>query len=99
MLVLPHQPSSDAESQSQSSSFAFSVHSQDSTIDQASSNAEVQSAAKQRRRRTSPEDQAFLEAEYQRNPKPDKAARKHIVDQVALGEKEVQPSLPQEVFE
>ena len=41
-------------------------------------------------RNNSPEDQAFLEAEYQRNPKPDKAARKHIVDQVALGEKEVQ---------
>lgn len=38
----------------------------------------------------SPEDQAILEAEYQRNPKPDKAARIAIVGRVALGEKEVQ---------
>ena len=38
----------------------------------------------------SPEDHAILEAEYQRNPKPDKAARASIVNRVALGEKEVQ---------
>ena len=38
----------------------------------------------------SPEDHAILEAEYQRNPKPDKAARQVIVQRVALGEKEVQ---------
>jgi len=40
----------------------------------------------------SPEDHAILEAEYQLNPKPDKAARMHIVERVALGEKEVQVS-------
>lgn len=40
----------------------------------------------------SPEDHAILEAEYQRNPKPDKAARMQIVERVALGEKEVQVS-------
>lgn len=40
----------------------------------------------------SPEDQATLEAEYKKNPKPDKAARLAIVDQVSLGEKEVQVS-------
>lgn len=40
--------------------------------------------------RFSPEDQAVLEAEYQKNPKPDKAARMDIVRRVALGEKEVQ---------
>ena len=40
----------------------------------------------------SPEDQAILEAEYQQNPKPDKAARLTIVEKVALGEKEVQVS-------
>lgn len=38
----------------------------------------------------SPEDQAILEAEYRKNPKPDKAARMGIVQRVALGEKEVQ---------
>ena len=40
----------------------------------------------------SPEDHAVLEAEYQRNPKPDKAARSEIVGRVSLGEKEVQVS-------
>lgn len=40
----------------------------------------------------SPEDQATLEAEYKRNPKPDKTARLEIVKSVALGEKEVQVS-------
>lgn len=38
----------------------------------------------------SPQDHAYLEAEYDRNPKPDKAARQDIVKHVALGEKEVQ---------
>lgn len=42
----------------------------------------------------SPEDHAILEAEYGRNPKPDKAARMAIVDRVALGEKEVQVNAP-----
>ena len=41
----------------------------------------------------SPEDHAILEAEYQRNPKPDKSARSAIVARVALGEKEVQVSI------
>ncbi|GAB7365951.1 hypothetical protein MBLNU230_g7279t1 [Neophaeotheca triangularis] len=45
---------------------------------------------RQKRKRTSPEDQAVLEAAYKRDPKPDRAARLEIVDQVALGEKEVQ---------
>jgi Homeodomain len=40
----------------------------------------------------SPEDQKILEAEYSRNPKPDRAARLEIVSRVALGEKEVQVS-------
>ena len=40
----------------------------------------------------SPEDHAILEAEYKKNPKPDKAARIEIVNRVALGEKEVQAS-------
>lgn len=38
----------------------------------------------------SKEDEEILKAEYQKNPKPDKAARMEIVTKVALGEKEVQ---------
>lgn len=38
----------------------------------------------------SPDDQAVLEAAYKRDAKPDKAARLQLVQQVALGEKEVQ---------
>ena len=38
----------------------------------------------------SPEDHAILEAEYQKNSKPDKAARAEIVKKVSLEEKAVQ---------
>ena len=41
---------------------------------------------------SSPEDQAILEASYAVNSKPDKAARLQLVEQVGLGEKEVQVS-------
>ncbi|KAA6406824.1 MAG: hypothetical protein FRX48_09322 [Lasallia pustulata] len=71
-------------------SFAFLVHSQDTLTNNLPPNVDNQPLARQKRRRTSPEDQAILEAEYQRNPKPDKAARVAIVNRVALGEKEVQ---------
>jgi len=40
----------------------------------------------------SPGDQAVLEAEYEKNSKPDKAARADVVKHTALGEKEVQVS-------
>ncbi|ORY14418.1 hypothetical protein BCR34DRAFT_623348 [Clohesyomyces aquaticus] len=46
--------------------------------------------ARQKRRRTSKDDEEVLKAEYLKNPKPDKAARMEIVSKVALGEKEVQ---------
>ncbi|KAI4665214.1 uncharacterized protein J4E88_010539 [Alternaria novae-zelandiae] len=46
--------------------------------------------ARQKRRRTSKEDEDVLKSEYLKNPKPDKAARLEIVRKVALGEKEVQ---------
>ncbi|KAF2716960.1 hypothetical protein K431DRAFT_288968 [Polychaeton citri CBS 116435] len=46
--------------------------------------------ARQKRKRTSPEDQAILEAAYLRDPKPDTEARRQLSQQVALGEKEVQ---------
>lgn len=42
----------------------------------------------------SKEDEEVLKAEYQKNPKPDKAARVEIVSKVALGEKEVQVGVP-----
>ena len=38
----------------------------------------------------SPEDQAILEAAYNRDPKPDKKGRLDLVERVTLDEKEVQ---------
>lgn len=53
-----------------------------------------QSPARSDPKTHSQEDQAILEAAYQNDPKPDKAARLKLVNQVALGEKEVQVSGP-----
>ncbi|KAF4554977.1 putative homeobox protein YOX1 [Elsinoe fawcettii] len=69
---------------------AFIVHSSDSLTNNLPPNVDNKPLARQKRRRTSPEDQLILEAEYDKNPKPDKAARMDIVRRVALGEKEVQ---------
>ena len=43
---------------------------------------------------SSSQDKAILEAAYNANPKPDKAARLDIVKRVSLNEKEVQVSAP-----
>ncbi|KAI0176242.1 hypothetical protein GGR52DRAFT_352684 [Hypoxylon sp. FL1284] len=45
---------------------------------------------KGKRKRTTTQDKAILEAAYTSNPKPDKAARLDIVSRVSLNEKEVQ---------
>ncbi|KAF2858224.1 FAD/NAD(P)-binding domain-containing protein [Piedraia hortae CBS 480.64] len=45
---------------------------------------------RQKRKRTSPEDQVILEAAYQRDSRPDKIARLALSQHVSLGEKEVQ---------
>ncbi|KAL9604021.1 MAG: hypothetical protein Q9219_000783 [cf. Caloplaca sp. 3 TL-2023] len=47
------------------------------------------STVRQTRRRTSPEDQAILEAAYRNDPKPDKAARAELAHRVSLNEKEI----------
>ncbi|KAL4928483.1 homeobox domain-containing protein [Aspergillus undulatus] len=73
-----------------SSSYAFLVHSQKTLTQNLPPRVDNKLLARQKRRRTSPEDHAILEAEYQRNPKPDKTARANIVSRVSLGEKEVQ---------
>ncbi|KAF2087429.1 hypothetical protein K490DRAFT_57033 [Saccharata proteae CBS 121410] len=73
-----------------STSLAFLVHSPDTVQRNLPPDVDNKPLARQKRRRTSPEDQKILEAEYQRNPKPDKVARAEIVKRVALGEKEVQ---------
>ncbi|KAL8762453.1 MAG: hypothetical protein Q9184_001536 [Pyrenodesmia sp. 2 TL-2023] len=52
-----------------------------------------QSTARQTRRRTSPEDQAILEAAYQQNSKPDKSVRLQLCHKVAMGEKEISVNL------
>ncbi|EXJ69595.1 uncharacterized protein A1O5_07631 [Cladophialophora psammophila CBS 110553] len=64
--------------------YGFQLHSSNM------SSAETSVAVKAKRRRTSPQDCATLEAAYQQNSKPDKAERAQIVRRVALGEKEVQ---------
>lgn len=69
---------------------AFIVHSAATLTNNLPPNVDNKPLARQKRRRTSPEDQAILETEYQKNSKPDKAARMAIVERVALGEKEVQ---------
>ncbi|PBP19587.1 homeobox domain-containing protein [Diplocarpon rosae] len=55
-----------------------------------SKDSEGRSDNKQKRKRTSPADQAVLEAEYRQYPKPNKAARAVIVEKVSMNEKEVQ---------
>ncbi|EEA26588.1 Homeobox protein yox1 [Talaromyces marneffei ATCC 18224] len=70
--------------------YAFLVHSQKTLTQNLPPRVDNKLLARQKRRRTSPEDHAVLEAEYRKNPKPDKVARASIVSQVSLGEKEVQ---------
>ncbi|KAJ5808463.1 hypothetical protein N7474_009732 [Penicillium riverlandense] len=84
--------------------YAFLVHSQKTLTQNLPPRVDNKLLARQKRRRTrrvsanrrdrvclySPEDHAVLEAEYQKNPKPDKVARASIVSRVSLGEKEVQ---------
>ncbi|KAF7118958.1 hypothetical protein CNMCM5793_008596 [Aspergillus hiratsukae] len=77
-------------SESATLNYAFLVHSQKTLTQNLPPRVDNKLLARQKRRRTSPEDHAILEAEYQRNPKPDKTARANIVSRVSLGEKEVQ---------
>ncbi|KAK3397979.1 hypothetical protein B0T20DRAFT_237449 [Sordaria brevicollis] len=51
---------------------------------------DVERHPKGKRKRTTATDKAILEAAYNANPKPDKAARQDIVNRVSLNEKEVQ---------
>ncbi|KAF2822269.1 hypothetical protein CC86DRAFT_373417 [Ophiobolus disseminans] len=69
---------------------AFLVHSQETVANKMPPGVDNKALARQRRRRTSKEDEDVLKAEYLKNPKPDKAARLEIITKVALGEKEVQ---------
>ncbi|KAF2122636.1 hypothetical protein BDV96DRAFT_482017 [Lophiotrema nucula] len=69
---------------------AFLVHSPQSVANNLPPDVDNKPLARQRRRRTSKEDEEILKTEYLKNPKPDKAARIEIVSKVALGEKEVQ---------
>ncbi|MCJ1402280.1 hypothetical protein MMC11_005500 [Xylographa trunciseda] len=71
-------------------SFTFFVQSQDSLSDDLPPGLEHHERVRSKRKRTSAADHAILEAEYQRNSKPDKTARIEIVRRVALNDKEVQ---------
>ncbi|KAF1927544.1 uncharacterized protein M421DRAFT_101530 [Didymella exigua CBS 183.55] len=70
--------------------FAFLVHSPETVANKMPPDVDNKPLARQKRRRTSKEDEDVLKAEYLINSKPDKAARLEIVRKVALGEKEVQ---------
>ncbi|KAF3490741.1 uncharacterized protein GIQ15_00258 [Arthroderma uncinatum] len=72
------------------SSYSFLIHSNKTLTQDLPPKVDSKVYIRQRRRRTSPEDHAILEAEYQLNPKPDKATRASIVSRVSLGDKEVQ---------
>ncbi|KAF2654593.1 hypothetical protein K491DRAFT_693635 [Lophiostoma macrostomum CBS 122681] len=72
------------------SSLAFLVHSPNTVANDLPPDVDNKPLARQKRRRTSKEDEEVLKAEYLKNPKPDKAARMQLVTKVALGEKEVQ---------
>lgn len=77
---------------SSSPSFPFFNHNASTVPNHLPPSVDDKPLARQKRKRTSPEDQAVLEAYYARDPKPDKAARLELVKKVALGEKEVQVS-------
>lgn len=85
-------PSGDEATTSSSPSAALAFFNHDVTTlpNNLPPSIEDRMTARQRRKRTSPEDQAVLEAYYAQDPKPDKAARLDLVKKVALGEKEVQ---------
>ncbi|KAK2758970.1 hypothetical protein FQN54_003068 [Arachnomyces sp. PD_36] len=92
-----HDPPGPAKSSSPSTrpdtlspNYAYLVHSRETLTQNIPPRMENKLPGRQKRRRTSPEDHAILEAEYQRNPKPDRTARANIVSRVALGDKEVQ---------
>ncbi|KAF2014776.1 hypothetical protein BU24DRAFT_423674 [Aaosphaeria arxii CBS 175.79] len=70
--------------------YAFLVHSPNTVANDLPPDVDNKPLARQKRRRTSKEDEEILKTEYLKNPKPDKAARIQIVRKVALGEKEVQ---------
>ncbi|KAK4506723.1 hypothetical protein PRZ48_000456 [Zasmidium cellare] len=81
---------SESVKSSASGSYAFLNHSTTTVPNNLPPSVDDKPLARQKRRRTSPEDQAVLEAAYKSDPKPDKTARLELVKRVALGEKEVQ---------
>ncbi|KAL8816464.1 MAG: hypothetical protein Q9223_004533 [Gallowayella weberi] len=69
--------------------FAFSIQDQLDMDHKTSSAPSGLVNTRQKRRRTSPEDQVILEAAYKNNPKPDKSERVELLKKVTLGEKEL----------
>ncbi|PSR92071.1 hypothetical protein BD289DRAFT_481221 [Coniella lustricola] len=89
-----HSDSSTHISSSPRSTQESTVHCAESQ-DRTDPDSSFQSNASERhpkgkRKRTAAKDKAILEAAYNANPKPDKAARLDIVKRVSLNEKEVQ---------
>ena len=77
----------------------FLVHSDPTasieTPEMAAKNADRFAHTRTKRKRTSPQDFAILEAEYEKNARPDKAMRSSIVERVLLSDKEVQVRVPE----
>lgn len=88
----PSSPQDGEAASSSSPSFPFFNHNATTLPNNLPPRIDDKPLARQKRKRTSPEDQTVLEAFYARDPKPDKAARLELVKKVALGEKEVQVS-------
>ncbi|THY36614.1 hypothetical protein D6D01_00286, partial [Aureobasidium pullulans] len=92
----PYAPQPETEAslvlKATANSYPFLVHSTDTLANNRPPNVDNKPLARQKRRRTSPDDQKILEEAYAKNSKPDKATRMDIVSRVALGEKEVQVS-------
>ncbi|KAI4729189.1 hypothetical protein E4T49_02954 [Aureobasidium sp. EXF-10728] len=90
----PYAPQPETEAslvlKATANSYPFLVHSTDTLANNRPPNVDNKPLARQKRRRTSPDDQKILEEAYAKNSKPDKATRMDIVSRVALGEKEVQ---------
>ncbi|KIW03550.1 uncharacterized protein PV09_05311 [Verruconis gallopava] len=81
---------SKSKTSSPDRTIAFLVHSPDSVANNLPPDCDNKPLARQRRRRTSPDDQRVLEEAFLRNPRPSKEERQEIISKVALGDKEVQ---------
>ncbi|KAI5207523.1 hypothetical protein E4T39_01914 [Aureobasidium subglaciale] len=79
----PYAPPAETEAslvlKATANSYPFLVHSTDTLANNRPPNVDNKPLARQKRRRTSPDDQKILEEAYAKNSKPDKATRMDII--------------------